>query len=312
MASTTLAIEAEHLTKSYGRDRGIVDVNLTLARGEVLGLVGANGAGKTTLMRTLLDLIRPSSGSLRVLGLPLATHSVVVRRRSTYLPGEFVVPSRLTGHQALTRFAFTRTDMTAAAVAALANRLDLDLTRRVGDLSKGNRQKLALVLAFAPRAELLVLDEPTSGLDPILQRVFADLIGEAVKRGATVLLSSHVLSEVEQVADQVALMHEGSVAVVDRVSALLARSRRRGRVRPADPGDLEAIAAALRGLPHVGEVGQVPGSVTFVCTGTVDPILKALAAFAIDSLDLGHADLEDAFFVTEGAPGRAADTGGAP
>jgi len=169
------AIEARSLTKTYGRARarGIVEVDLTVVPGEVLGLVGANGAGKTTFMRTLLDFIRPSSGSLSVLGHDSVRDSVAVRNLATYLPGELVIPPRLTGDQALQRFAFARPRLDPARVAALADRLNLDLSRRIGDLSKGNKQKVALVLAFAPRAQLLVLDEPTSGLDPLLQREFA-------------------------------------------------------------------------------------------------------------------------------------------
>jgi len=202
------AIEARSLTKTYGRARarGIVEVDLVVAPGEVLGLVGANGAGKTTFMRTLLDFIRPSSGSLSVLGHDSVRDSVAVRKLATYLPGELVIPPRLTGDQTLQRFAFARPRLDPARVAALADRLNLDLSRRIGDLSKGNKQKVALVLAFAPRPQLLVLDEPTSGLDPLLQREFAALVREATADGTTILLSSHVMSEVEQIASRVALM----------------------------------------------------------------------------------------------------------
>jgi ABC-2 type transport system ATP-binding protein len=241
------AIEARSLTKSYGRARarGIVEVDLTVAPGEVLGLVGANGAGKTTFMRTLLDFIRPSSGSLSVLGHDSVRESVAVRSLATYLPGELVIPPRLTGVQTLQRFAFARPRLDPARVAALAERLNLDLSRRIGDLSKGNKQKVGLVLAFAPRAQLLVMDEPTSGLDPLLQREFAALVREATADGTTILLSSHVMSEVEQIASRVALMREGRIALVGDVAEISVKARRRGRVRPRDPADLEPLVGAL-------------------------------------------------------------------
>jgi len=291
-----LAVDARALTKSYGSERGIVDVDLTLAAGEVLGLVGANGAGKTTFIRTLLDLIRPTSGSISVFGHSSRRDSVAVRAMCTYLPGEFVLPPRLTGYQAIQRFTFARRNVARDSVDTLADRLDLDLSRKVGDLSKGNRQKLGLVLAFAPKAPLVVLDEGTSGLDPLLQRTFADLVAEAVHAGSAVLMSSHVMTEVEQIADRVALLKDGRVAVVDDVSRLLAGSRRRGHVRAADGPDTPAIAAALGRITSVSEVQTDDGVIAFACRGSVDPILKALAAFDVESLELAHADLEDAFF----------------
>jgi ABC-2 type transport system ATP-binding protein len=291
-----IAVNAERLTTSYGRVRGIVDISLAIVPGEVMGLVGVNGAGKTTFLRTLLDLLRPTSGAVSVFGHDSRRDSVAVRRLCTYLPGEFVVPSRLTGYQAVRRYTFARSDVDPAVVDDLALRLDVDLSRRVGDLSKGNRQKVALLLAFAPQARLLILDEPTSGLDPVLQRVFGSLVAEAVSRGSTVLLSSHVMSEVEQIADRVALLRDGRLATVGDVASLLAGSRRRGHVRPADPADSPRLGTALSHLPHVSDVTVADGVVSFACVGGVDALVKVLAGFTVASLDLAHADLEDSFF----------------
>jgi ABC-2 type transport system ATP-binding protein len=305
--SAPLALDARALSKSYGRARGIVGVDLRVEPGEVMGLVGANGAGKTTLMRTLLDFIRPTSGSLTVFGHDSVRDSVAVRRLATYLPGELVMPSRLTGAQALARFTFARPAMGPARIAGLAGRLDLDLSRRIGDLSKGNKQKVGLMLAFAPPARLLVLDEPTSGLDPFLQREFAALLAETVAAGATVLLSSHVMSEVEQVASRVALMREGAVTVVDDIAAITARARRRGRVRPRDSNDLDGLRDALARVTGVTEVGLDDGAVRFACSGDMDALLKTVSGFAVSTLDVAHADLEDAFFSAYDGPASSGD-----
>lgn len=305
------AVEARALTTSYGRQRsrGIVDVDLTVEAGQVMGLVGANGAGKTTLMRTMLDFIRPTSGALRLLGLDSRADSLAIRRRTTYLPGELVLPARLTGHGVVERYLSARTEIADDRAAVLSAALDLDLDRPVGDLSKGNRQKLGLLLAFAPTADLLVLDEPTSGLDPLLQRRFADLVAEAAARGAAVLLSSHVMAEVEQVAHSVALMRDGRIVTVEPVAELLARSVRHGRARPSHAGDAPALADALRAVPGVGEVdldgSDVAPLVTFTLHGDVNPMLGVLAGHRLRSFDLTHADLEDAFFRPDrDRPGR--------
>jgi ABC-2 type transport system ATP-binding protein len=290
------AIEARSLTKSYGQARGILDVDLRVEQGEVLGLVGANGAGKTTFMRTLLDFIRPTSGTVSAFGHDSVRQSVQVRRLTTYLPGELVIPPRLTGWEALQRFAFARPDLDHDRVQRLADRLGLDLARRIGELSKGNKQKVGLVLAFAPQARLLVLDEPTSGLDPLLQREFAALVAEEIAAGSTVLLSSHVMAEVEQIAHRVALLRDGQVQVVDEISAITSRARRRGRVTPRSPADVPGLASALEQVPGVSSVDVDGPVVRFACAGDMDAVVKALAGWPVQWLDVSHADLEDAFF----------------
>jgi ABC-2 type transport system ATP-binding protein len=297
------AVEAQSLTKSYGRarTRGIVEVDLIIDRGDVLGLVGANGAGKTTLMRTMLDFIRPTSGTLRLLGMDSAAEAVQIRRRVTYLPGELVFPARLTGRQVVGRYLAARPEVGAARITQVASDLDVDLSRPVGDLSRGNKQKIGLLLAFAPRADLLVLDEPTSGLDPLLQRQFASMVRQVAADGAAVLLSSHVMSEVEQVARRVALMREGRLFAVETLSEVIAKGRRRGRARPRDPATAPALAQDLRRTSGVSDVevadgGQDEGLVTFAVTGDVNPLLATVSRHLLASFDLAHADLEDAFF----------------
>lgn len=290
------AIRAQGLSKSYGQVRGIVEVDLEVEPGEVVALVGANGAGKTTFMRLLLDFIRPTSGRVAVLGFDSVRDSVEVRRRTTYLPGELVIPRQLTGQKALVRYTFARHDLQWPRVRTLCDRLDLDLSRRVGDLSKGNKQKLGLLIALAPAADLLVLDEPTSGLDPVLQRIFADLVSERAADGAAIVLSSHVMSEVEQIARRVVLLRDGRVALIDDIEAIRARSRRRGRIRPRDPADLAGIADAIRSVPGVSEVRLDRDVVAFACTGDMDALVKRVAGFAVTAFDVADAELEEAFF----------------
>ncbi len=295
-------MEARALTKSYGAHRGIVHVDLRVAAGEVVGLVGANGAGKTTLMRTILDFVRPTSGSVSVFGFDSVKESVQVRRRSAYLPGEIVFPPRLRGDDVLHRYSAARPPLDPVRVRELADRFELDMTRRVQELSKGNKQKLGLVLVFAPDVDLLVLDEPTSGLDPLLQREFAALVAERQSAGTSILLSSHVMAEVEQIASRVALLREGSVRAVDALSVVRAQSRRRGRARPVHRADVPALADALTRVPRVSDVAPDGEVVAFACTGEMDAVLKALAGFRIAALDIAHADLEDAFFSAYDGP----------
>lgn len=300
--TTTPVLEARRLTTCYGRHIGILDVDLTVLPGEVMGLVGANGAGKTTLIRTVLDFVRPTRGQAQVFGLDSVRDSVEVRRRTSYLPGDLALPPRLTGHEVLARFTSARVRPAPSRVKDLADRFSLDLGRRIEDLSKGNKQKVAIVLAFAPRVDLLVLDEPTSGLDPLLQREFAALVAETVGQGATVLLSSHVMSEVEQIATRVALLREGRLATVDTMDALRSQSRRRGSARPVQQRDVAALASALGGCQRVEDVEIVGDAVVFSCSGEIDDVVKVLAEFPIAELDLAHAELEDAFFSAYDAP----------
>jgi ABC-2 type transport system ATP-binding protein len=296
------ALDARSLTTSYGRSRGIVDIDLQIEAGEVVGLVGANGAGKTTFMRTMLDFIRPTSGSVRIFGLDSVRDSVDVRRRTSYLPGELVLPRRLTGHDAIDRYTLARRTVDKAAVRKLAERLDLDLSRRVGDLSKGNKQKVGLILAMAPKVDLLVLDEPTSGLDPLLQREFTAMVAERASDGATVLLSSHVMSEVEQVASRVALLRAGRLATVDEMAAIRAQARRRGVVQLEAESEPHELADELRQLSGVGDVAIDGTAVSFACSGEMDAVVKTVARFHVISLDVAHADLEDAFFSAYDGP----------
>jgi ABC-2 type transport system ATP-binding protein len=287
----TAVVQAERLTKSYGSARGVVELDFEVVAGEVFGYLGPNGAGKTTTIRLLLDLLRPTSGTVRVLGLDPRRQGVDVRRRIGYLPGDLRLYERLTGREQVTYLASLRHLSGLGEAEALSRRLDLDLDRPIRALSRGNKQKVGLVQALMHRPELLVLDEPTSGLDPLVQQVFYELVREATTAGSAVLLSSHVLSEVQHVADRVAVIREGRLVLVDSVESLRERAQGRMEVTFAEPPPADAFA----GLPGVRELGRHGHVVLFALDGPADPLVKALSRFEVTALDSHEADLEDVF-----------------
>ncbi|MEU4820314.1 ABC transporter ATP-binding protein [Actinomadura sp. NPDC023710] len=287
----TAAIELVQLTKTYGPRRGLTRLTLQVHSGEVFGYLGPNGAGKTTTIRMLLDLIRPTSGTARVLGLDPRAEAVELHRRIGYLAGDFVVDGRQRAGECLAFLAALRGGVPRRRIIELAGRLDLDLNARIKSLSKGNRQKVGLVQAFMHHPELLILDEPTSGLDPLVQQTFLDLVREAREAGQTVLMSSHIMSEVEAVADRVAIIREGELVALDTVADLRARSFLQVRINFAAPVRAEEFTP----LPGVSDV-TVDGT-TLACRvdGSPDPLVKAAARHTITGLRADTQDLEDLF-----------------
>ena len=284
-------VRAERLTKYYGKNRGILDVEFSVDAGEVFGFLGPNGAGKTTTIRLLLDLIRPTGGTLSVFGLDSRRDSVAIRRRLGYVPGDLRLYERMSGRELLRFFGHLRGLDDTSRGEQVAERLDLDLDRQIKELSRGNRQKVGLVQAFLHEPDLLVLDEPTSGLDPLVQETFQELVRDAAGRGGTVFLSSHVLSEVQQVADRVALIRDGRLLLVDTVENLRARSSTHVEVTFSEPPPSDAFAA-VAGVRELERHGDV---VRFALEGEIDPLVKALARFHVSALDVHEADLEDIF-----------------
>jgi ABC-2 type transport system ATP-binding protein len=285
------AIETERLTKFYGSDRGIEDVTLAVEPGEVFGFLGPNGAGKTTTIRTLLDLLHPTRGGARLFGLDSRRDSVAIRARLGNLPGDFGYANHATGREALRLVARLRGIAELDRAETLARRFRADLDRPFGQLSRGNRQKIGLILAVFHRPELLIFDEPTSGLDPLMQEEFLSLVREERERGCAVFLSSHELDEVERVCDRVGIIREGSLIAVERVADMLGKTQRRVTVEFAEPVDL----AELRGLPGVTGLEAENGRVTFRVAGELDPVLKALARHTVADLELAHPTLEEVF-----------------
>jgi ABC-2 type transport system ATP-binding protein len=266
-------------------------------RGEVLGFLGPNGAGKSTTMRLLLDQIRPTAGRATVLGLDARADSLAVRRRVGYLPGDFALYPKATGRAVLDHFAALRGGVDAGVRDALAERFEAQLDRPVRDLSTGNRQKLGLIQAFMHEPELLVLDEPTAGLDPLVQQRFHALLGEVAAAGRTVFLSSHTLSEVERVADRVAILRRGRLVVVDTLDGLRAVAVRRLEVEVGGgPEAARAAAAALAALDGVREASVAHGAhVAVAFEGSADAVVKTLARFDVRALRSRDDDLEEIF-----------------
>jgi beta-exotoxin I transport system ATP-binding protein len=284
-------IETERLTKSYGSARGIEDVTITVEKGEVFGCLGPNGAGKTTLIRTLLDLLHPTSGSARLFGLDSRRDSVAIRRRLGNLPGDFGYGEGATGREALNLLARLRGMDDLGRAEALAERFRASLDRPLGQLSRGNRQKVGLILASFHAPELLILDEPTSGLDPLMQEEFMALVGEEQERGCTVVLSSHELDEVERVCDRVGIVRAGRLIAVERITDLLGKARRTVTLELADDASLDE----LRTVPNVTDLQVLDGRVIFRVSGDLDAAIKAVARHHVRDMELTHPTLEEVF-----------------
>jgi ABC-2 type transport system ATP-binding protein len=269
---TPAAITIDRLTKRFGHVTAVHDLTLDVRSGEVVGFLGPNGAGKTTTIRLLMGFLRPTSGRCQVLGSSLA-RQVDLRGRVGYLPGDLKVDPAVTGNQLFAWFGRLRGGPNRARIEELVDRLGLDPTRRFATLSKGNRQKVGLVLAFQHDPDVLLLDEPTSGLDPLVQQEFQRMVREAAARGAAVLFSSHVLPEVEHTATRVAIVRDGRLAATATVDELLDRARHHLELRYADPPDQDL----LRGVPGVAERIVNGRTVVIAVDGPVGPALHAAA-----------------------------------
>ena len=296
----TPAIQTQGLTKSYGKVAALRGVDLDVRRGEIFGFLGPNGSGKTTTIRCLLDLIRPDGGTLRVLGRDPQRESAAVRAQIGYLPGELRLDEAFTVDAALRFFSRLRGNhVDWAYVRELAERLNLDLRLKIKNLSKGNKQKVGLVQALMSRPALLMLDEPTSGLDPLVQQQVLRTIREAQANGATVFFSSHVLSEVEEIADRVGIIRRGVVVEVADPQALIDRALRRVRVRFKQPIDLNALTQ----LPGVTLIDRSDGASALLnVAGDMDQLIKTLAAYPIMELDTERPSLEEIFLAYYAEP----------
>ncbi len=285
------AIRAVALSKDYGAGRGLFDLDLQVSPQEVFGYLGPNGSGKTTTIRLLMGMIRPTHGSGYIFGLDSIRDSAAVKRRVGYLPGDVPMFGSLRGSEIVAYLGGMRGGVDQGTVRALAKRFDLDLNRRFREYSSGNKQKLAIVLAFMHTPDLLMLDEPTSGLDPLNQQEFYALLREARDGGATVFLSSHVLSEVEHICDRVGILRAGRLVQVAQLEEL--RRIRVHRVEIAFGSDVPA--ERLRAASGVDDVTVRGHSVTCTVQGSFDGLLQAISGTHVIDLVSTEPSLEEVF-----------------
>jgi len=298
------AIEVDHLTKKFGDFTAVDDVSLTIERGEIFGFLGPNGAGKSTTIRSILDLIRPTSGTCRVLGLDSRGDAVEIRRHLGFLPADLALYPNLTGRRTIQYLGNLRGAVDWPRVDELADRFDADLDRKVGEYSSGNRQKIGLILAFMHNPQVVILDEPITGLDPLVQLAFHTLMREHVAAGNTVFLSSHTLSEVERVADRVGFIRRGNLVAVERMAELREKSLRRVTLEFPQP----VPAAVFDGVEGVHDATAEGATVTARYEGPMAPLLAVATSHGVLSLTTASVDLDEIFleFYKDNAEGTAA------
>jgi ABC-2 type transport system ATP-binding protein len=287
-----IAIRTEGLTKHYGDVKALVDLDVEIRSGEIFGFLGPNGAGKTTMIRTILDEIRPTAGSASIVGLDSHEHSVEIREHIGYVPGDLALYPNLTGRDTITYFANLRGGVDWSHVEALADRLDADLSKKVGDLSSGNRQKIGLIQAFMSKPEVLIMDEPSSGLDPLVQREFQAIMREVTASGSTVFLSSHTLSEVQRVADRVGIIRHGKLIAVEAVSSLRSKGLRKVELF----FDASVDGAVFESVDDVNDVVVQNHHVTLSFSGPMENLLKVVSdRYTLVDISTQEADLEEIF-----------------
>ena len=277
------AIKTTGLTKYYGKARGIIDLNLCVPEGEFFGFIGPNGAGKSTTIRTLLGLISPSGGSAEILGMDMVKQRQKILDGVGYLPSEAVFYPGMRVRDVLKLSAGLRKKNCREEAARLCERLELDTGRKVDELSFGNRKKVAIVCALQHRPRLLVLDEPTSGLDPLMQREFFSILRERNREGATVFLSSHILSEIQRNCRRAAIIREGRLIACDSVEALSKTSAKRVTVH----GELD-----IEKLPGVRDLQPQDGGASFLYSGDINALVHRLSACRLTDLSVAEPDLE--------------------
>ena len=286
-----LAVATGGLTKDYGNGRGIFDLDLSVAEGEVFGFLGPNGAGKTTTIRLLMGLIHATRGSARIFSLDCDRDAVAVKRKVGYCPGELPQFGGWRGSEIVAYVAGLRGDVKDAAITALATRLDLDLGRKYREYSHGNKQKLALVLAFMHQPALVILDEPTTGLDPLVQQEFYGIVRDARTSGATIFISSHVLSEVEHVCDRVGIVREGHLATVSALEDLVGMRAFHVEIDFADDVPVDR----LKRVEGLDQLVVTDHRATGLLRGTFEPLMAAVAGTRVVGFTSREPSLEEIF-----------------
>lgn len=282
------AIETKKLTKYYGKARGIVDVDMAVEEGEIFGFIGPNGAGKSTTIRTLLGLIKKTSGSGTIFGMDCEKDKVKILAEVGYLPGEVFYYDKMRAIDLLRYSAsFYKKDCTKR-ISELSDALSLDLNKKIEDMSLGNKKKVGIVQGLLHSPRLIILDEPTSGLDPLMQRTFFDLIQRENERGASVLFSSHILGEVQRICDRVAIIKEGRIVDLRRIEDLRRNSYKKVSITTESP--LEGFS-----LPGAAQITQEGGQTSFLYSGEVNALFAKLASLPLVNADVSEPELEEIF-----------------
>src|SRR5262245_53500121 len=311
-----MTIAISHLVKTYSGSppvHAVRDISLQVQRGEIFGFLGPNGAGKTTTIRCMLDVLRPTSGTIRIFGLDAQRDALAIHRRIGYLPGDVRLPGDLTAKQFLERYSHMA-GLEPVLLPTLLERFEVPLDRKLKSFSKGMRQMVAIIQAFMCAPELAILDEPTSGLDPLGQRAFNEFLLNQAQHGLTTFMSSHILSEVEHTCQRVAVIRTGELVAIEEIERLRERAGQVVIVEFADGAPEEE----LRAIPGVQEVErQTSGAYHLKLAGSIDPVVKVLARHTIRRLDVEEAPLEDIFLKfytgdTTGSPAPAQPVGTPP
>lgn len=288
----SLAIQAKSLTKHYlnGKVRALVNLNLDVKEGEIFGFIGPNGAGKTTTIKLLLDLVRPTKGSAHIFGLDTIKNSVKIRQNIGFLPGEIFLPDNITGINCIKYYAGFKSKIDVKYLKSLTKKLGLDVNKRIGDYSKGNKQKLAIILAMMHKPKLLILDEPTSGLDPINQQTFYDLINETKQWGTTTFFSTHILEEAEKICDRVGIIKNGKLLKIENIDDF--RSKNIRNVHIETEGAIPLLK--LRGT-GVKKIERVKNGYNLITVGKNGDIIKRISKFKILDIKISEPSLEEIF-----------------
>ncbi|MBN1817823.1 MAG: ABC transporter ATP-binding protein [Sedimentisphaerales bacterium] len=289
-----IALQVESLTKRYGSVVGVDEVSFAIEPGEVFGYLGPNGSGKTTTLRCIMGLLKPTQGECRVMGQIVRQGHATQHPCIGYLPGDFRIWPQLTARRALRMMSnLGKADLTEKNRDELAEKLDLNLDRHIGDLSKGNRQKVGVILAFQHKPRLLILDEPTIGLDPLIRQTVMELICQAAREGASVLLSSHDLAEVAAVCDRAAILRRGRLVELAPIQRIVQQGQKRLKIWLKKDTPVAALPAAIKNEIHI--VQEEAGVLAISYQGSVDPVLKWIAQFPVERIATPETPLEEAF-----------------
>jgi len=283
-------IEIQNLTKMYGKSRGIEDISFHVEEGEIFGFIGPNGAGKSTTIRTMLSLIYPTSGSAKIFGKDTVQFSSEVKKEIGYLPSEVFYYDNMKVKDLLKYSASFYKKDCSKRIKELAEIMELDLNRKIDDLSLGNKKKVGIVQGLLHEPKLVILDEPTSGLDPLMQQRFFDLLEEENKKGVTILFSSHILSEVQRLCDRVAIIKEGKIVTVEKISTLKDNNFKRFVVEPLAP-----IEKSYFSIPGVNDLELTDKKISFLFKGNINTVMEKIAGIEITNLSVTEPDLEEIF-----------------